>query len=99
MAQLSYEEKRERVRRQYAAIREQNGSVRLQKSASNLFRERKGRAAKLDTRDFNQVLSVDVKTKTAEVEGMTPYRAIVDETLKHGLLPAVVPELETITID
>jgi FAD/FMN-containing dehydrogenase len=93
-----YKQKRERVARQYAAIREQNGSVRLQKSASNLFRERKGKAAKLDTRDFNQVLSVDTKTMTAEVEGMTPYRAIVDETLKYGLLPAVVPELATITI-
>ncbi|HET6747155.1 MAG TPA: FAD-binding oxidoreductase [Candidatus Saccharimonadales bacterium] len=95
---LSYEEKRDRVVRQYAAIREQNGSVRLQKSASNLFRERKGKAAKLDTRDFNQILSVDVKGLTADVEGMTPYRAIVDETLKYGLLPAVVPELATITV-
>ncbi len=93
-----YTKKRERVIAQYAAILEQQGSVRLQKSASNLFRERKGKALKLDTRDFNQVIQVDTKTMTAEVEGMTPYRTIVDETLKYGVLPAVVPELATITI-
>lgn len=94
----SYKDKRDRVVKQYAEIMQQNGAVRLQKSASNLFRERRGKALKLDTRDFNQVISVDVKKQVAEVEGMTPYRLLVNETLKHGMLPAVVPELATITI-
>jgi len=98
MAQLSYQEKRDRVAGQYQEILKNKEAVRLQKSASNLFRERKGKAAKLDTRDFNTVLTVDRKAMTAEVEGMTPYRTIVDETLKYGLLPAVVPELATITV-
>jgi FAD/FMN-containing dehydrogenase len=93
-----YEQKRDRVVKQYAEIMEQNGSVRLQKSASNLFRERRGKALKLDTRDFNQVISVDTEKQVAEVEGMTPYRLLVKETLRHGMLPAVVPELATITI-
>lgn len=93
-----YEEKRARVIRQYAEIMRQSGAVRLQKSASNLFRERRGRALKLDTRDFNKVISIDTKAQVAEIEGMTPYRAFVKETLKHGMLPAVVPELATITI-
>ncbi len=98
MNDQSYKEKRARVEAQYAEIMKTSGAVRLQKSASNLFRERKGKAAKLDTRDFNQVIRVDVKNKIAEVEGMTPYRAVVAETLKYGMLPAVVPELATITI-
>ena len=34
----------------------------------------------------------------ADVEGMTTYEDFVDETLKHGLMPAVVPQLKTITI-
>lgn len=94
----NYNDKRDRVVGQYAEIMQQNSTVRLQKSASNLFRERRGKAAKLDTRDFNQVISVDAKKLIAEVEGMTPYRLLVNETLKHGMLPAVVPELATITI-
>ena len=97
-SQSSYAAKKERLIMQYAAILAQKKSVRLQKSASNLFRERKGKAAKLDTRSFNVVLHVDPKKMTAEVEGMTPYRTIVRETLRHKLLPAVVPELATITI-
>lgn len=94
----SYKDKRDRVVEQYAEILKRSGAVRLQKSASNLFRERQGKALKLDTRDFNQVISVDTKKQIAEVEGMTPYRLFVKETLKHGMLPAVVPELATITI-
>ena len=35
---------------------------------------------------------------TADVEGMITYEALVDETLRYGLLPAVVPQLKTITV-
>ncbi|HEU5121547.1 MAG TPA: FAD-binding oxidoreductase [Candidatus Saccharimonadales bacterium] len=94
----TYPQKRDRVLAEYKQILKSKESVRLKKSASNLFRERKGRAARLDTRDFNHVLKVDTEKMTAEVEGMTPYRTIVHETLKHNALPAVVPELATITI-
>ena len=35
---------------------------------------------------------------TADVEGMITYEALVDETLRYGLLPAVVPQFKTITV-
>ena len=35
---------------------------------------------------------------TADVEGMITYEKLVDETLRYGLLPAVVPQLKTITL-
>ena len=35
---------------------------------------------------------------TADVEGMITYEALADATLEYGLLPAVVPQLKTITI-
>jgi FAD/FMN-containing dehydrogenase len=35
---------------------------------------------------------------TADVEGMITYEALVEATLKYGLLPAVVPQLTTITV-
>ena len=49
-------------------------------------------------RAFNRVLAIDPQRMTADVEGMITYEALVDETLKYGLLPAVVPQLKTITV-
>ncbi len=96
--QVRYAKKRDKAIAQYKSILATGRAVRLQKSASNLFRERKGKAAKLDTRMFNSVVSVNTEKMVAEVEGMTPYRTVVAETLKYGALPAVVPELATITV-
>ena len=82
-----------------ASIREAGGAVRLGKATSNLFRTRKDAAVKsLDVRAFNQVLSVDAENLTMDVEGMTPYETAVAGALKYGFLPAVVPELKTITV-
>ncbi len=73
--------------------------LRLAKNTSNLFRDRKNLPAqRLDVRDFNHVLSVDAARGTIDVEGMTPYETLVAESLKHGVMPAVVPQLKSITI-
>ena len=53
----------------------------------------------LDVRDFNNVLEVDRAKAVIDVEGMTPYATLVDESLKHGVLPAVVPQLKSIGAD
>jgi FAD/FMN-containing dehydrogenase len=73
--------------------------IGLRKSTSNLFRHR-SQAGKylIDVRGFKQCLNVDPQRMTADVEGMITYEALVDETLKFGLLPAVVPQLKTITV-
>jgi FAD/FMN-containing dehydrogenase len=71
----------------------------LGKATSNLFRRRDQRhTVKLDVSRFDQVLNIDPERMVADVEGMTTYEALADETLKHGLLPAVVPQLKTITV-
>jgi FAD/FMN-containing dehydrogenase len=73
--------------------------IGLRKSTSNLFRHRAPAGKHLiDVRDFNRVLAIDPQRMTADVEGMITYEALADETLKHGLLPAVVPQLKTITV-
>jgi FAD/FMN-containing dehydrogenase len=41
---------------------------------------------------------VDPVARTAQVQGMTTYEALVDATLPYGLMPLVVPQLKTITI-
>jgi FAD/FMN-containing dehydrogenase len=73
--------------------------IGLQKTTSNLFRRREQTSRhKLDVRSFDNVLRVDPDGMIADVEGMTTYGALVDETLRYGLLPAVVPELKTISV-
>jgi len=95
MPQDNYEAKKLRLSEQ---MRQTNG-VRLEKSASNLFRAReKTEQATLSVRDFNNVITVNAQEGWAEVEGMTTYVDLVDATLPHGMMPAVVPELKSITV-
>src|SRR6267142_2262981 len=71
--------------------------VGLRKETSNLFRDRAGGARRrLDVREFNEVLLI--KEDFVEAEGMVSYEALVDECLAHGVMPAVVPQLKTITL-
>ncbi|NOT22503.1 MAG: FAD-binding oxidoreductase [Nitrospiraceae bacterium] len=71
----------------------------LAKSSSNLFRHRaQKRVHQLDLRAFNHVLHINEQERYAEVEGLTTYEELVRETLVFNLMPAVVPQLKTITI-
>jgi len=97
MTTLAYEDRKQRL--SDFLRRHPHGGVRLAKRTSNLFRDRKDVAARrLDVRDFNNVLSVDRAAGTIDAEGMTPYAVLVEESLQHGLLPTVVPQLKSITI-
>jgi len=74
-----------------------SGPVGLQKETSNLFRDRAGGARRrLDVRGFNEVLLVG--KDFVDAEGMTPYETLVDACLAQGVMPAVVPQLKTITL-
>ncbi|GAA4409959.1 FAD-binding oxidoreductase [Fodinibacter luteus] len=73
--------------------------VRLAKRTSNLFRARDHSATPgLDTSGLTGVVAVDAGSRTADVQGMCTYEALVDATLPHGLTPLVVPQLRTITL-
>jgi FAD/FMN-containing dehydrogenase len=73
------------------------GPVALAKETSNLFRDREaGKRRRLDVRAFNQVLSV--RDGFVEAEGMIPYEDLTAACLQHGVMPAVVPQLKTITL-
>jgi FAD/FMN-containing dehydrogenase len=84
----------------YATI-PQGSPIRLAKSTSNLFRFRADTPAAggaLDVSQFAHVVCVDPATRTATVGGMTTYEDLVAATLRHGLMPLVVPQLKTITL-
>jgi FAD/FMN-containing dehydrogenase len=74
--------------------------VRLAKPTSNLFRFREAArsGADLDVSAFGRVLRVDPAGRTAWVGGMTTYEDLCDATLRHRLMPLVVPQLKTITL-
>jgi FAD/FMN-containing dehydrogenase len=88
----------EGIRRAYAAI-PAGQPVRLAKKTSNLFRYRAAATGhRLDATAFDHVICVDPDTMTAHVGGMTTYEDLVAATLRHRLMPMVVPELKTITL-
>ena len=79
------------------ALRGGSGPVALAKETSNLFRDRAGgERRRLDVRGFNQVLSI--RENHVEAEGMIPYETLTAACLAQGVMPAVVPQLKTITL-
>ena len=86
------------IAKAYAAI--PTGSrIRLAKNTSNLFRfAADSPDYQLDVSQFGRVLSIDPRTRTAVVGGMTTYEDLAAATLRHGLMPLVVPQLKTITL-
>ena len=70
----------------------------LRKRTSNLFRDRSETSKRrLDLSGFCHVLDIDTGNGWVDVEGMTTYETLVAQTLQHGVMPAVVPQLKTIT--
>jgi FAD/FMN-containing dehydrogenase len=95
---MSHEDKKRRLVDQLQSSLT-DAPLGLDKDTSNLFRDRNEmRKHKLDVRDFNEVLQVNAAEGWVEVEGMTPYEKLVDAMLAHGVMPAVVPQLKSITI-
>ena len=47
---------------------------------------------------FGEVISISPADRTAVVGGMTTYEDLVTATLRHDLMPLVVPQLKTITL-
>jgi FAD/FMN-containing dehydrogenase len=101
MSLSNYNLKKQRIIDQFSELVKEPGvgSLRLSKTTSNLFRDRSSSKLKsLNVRSLNQVININVKDMTVEVEGMTTFEDLVDATLAQGMIPLVVPELKTITI-
>jgi hypothetical protein len=53
---------------------------------------------KIDIGGLDQILEIDTKAMTCTAEPGVTFEDLVEATLKHGLVPMVVPELRTITL-
>ena len=74
------------------------GQLALHKRTSNLFRDRRQDTRQgLDLGELNHVIGADELAAWVDVEGMTSYEDLVAWTLPRGFMPAVVPQLKTIT--
>jgi FAD/FMN-containing dehydrogenase len=88
----------DRLLASYAAIGP-GERVRLAKSTSNLFRPRAASTGPgLDVSGLDGVIAIDPEALTADVQLACTYEHLVDETLRFGLVPYVVPQLRTITL-
>jgi FAD/FMN-containing dehydrogenase len=95
----SYADRRERLLEELRTVRQAGRTFGLKKSTSNLFRDRNAAGKRLiDVAAFDHVLAIDRTRRRIEAEGMTTYDALVATALEHGLMPAVVPQLKTITL-
>lgn len=92
---MSYTDRKQRLSKE---LLQSHGTIRLRKETSNLFRVRDRAKTLLDGRDFNHVIEVNSSAGWVDVEGMTTYEHLVNECLKYGVMPAVVPQLKSITI-
>ena len=93
-----YERKKGHIVAEFRDALARGATVGLGKKTSNLFRSREKAEHLIDVSDLNRVIRIDEQSMLAEVEGMTTFNDFSKETLRHGLLPAVVPELKSITI-
>ncbi|MFL6162833.1 MAG: FAD-binding protein [Jatrophihabitantaceae bacterium] len=88
----------DRLRASYLAV-PAGQPIRLAKRTSNLFRPRTHeQIVGLDVSGLNGVISIDATGCTADVQGMCSYETLVAATLRHGLMPKVVPQLKSITL-
>lgn len=84
-----------RVRQFYV----QKEKFRIYHGSTNSTRQPAVKSNKiLDTSDLSHILKVDVKARTVLVEPNMPMDQLVEETLKHGLIPPVVMEFPGITV-
>jgi len=96
MPRVTYSERKAGLVRQLA---DAPGAIALRKQTSNLFRDRDpGRRPALDVREFKHVLGVDPDAGWVDAEGMATYEDLVLAALACGRMPAVVPQLKTITL-
>ncbi len=97
-AAAEYEVKKQKLKIDFLTF-DSERDIRLRKKTSNLFRHRrKNNSNWLDLTSFNQVIKVDPENLLAEVEGLITYENFVAATLQYNCLPAIVPELKSITV-
>lgn len=95
----SHEERVASICKDVKRFYDRKEKFRIYHGTTNSTRRAKWKRSEVvDTSRLNHVLKVDVDKKLVIVEPNVPMDALVEATLKHGLLPPVVPEFPGITV-
>lgn len=100
-ANMSHEEKVSRIIKQ---LQGRTGSAPLslkKKAVSHVVpkpTDKKYSDETLDISDLDEILLIDTELRICIAEPGVTFERMVAAALKHGLVPAVVPELKTITL-
>lgn len=100
-AEARHVEKVNRVARELKA-HDAGKPLSLRKKAVSHQVPKKGDGRRLDTKldisDLDEILEIDTVAQTCTVEPGVTFEKLAEATLRHGLVPTVVPELRTITV-
>ncbi len=94
-------EKIQRLQEQVRFLSSQGKRIALKSGgSSNTTRSKSynNKGIPLDLRDFNRILNIDPEKQTAYIEPRVTMESLVRATLRHGLIPPVVPEFKGITV-
>lgn len=88
-----------RIAQQVAAFYCTRKSFRIYHGSTNSTRILSFKKSEVvDVSSLNRILSINTKNHTALVEPNVPMDKLVHTTLKHGLVPPVIPEFPGITV-
>ena len=77
----------------------QEKSFRIYHGSTNSTRASvRSQSKSLDVSHLKNILSIDAASQSCLVEPNVPMDVLLDATLKHGLMPAVIPEFPGITV-
>ena len=95
---LNYIEELTKTLNNFKELTNQESIYRNTLDIGTLFRQpnKKGKGFSID--NLSGIINFDKENKWIEVGGKTRYYDIVNYTLKHNLIPKVVPELSSITV-
>ena len=98
---LTHEQKIKRIIHQLKTRKSTNPVSLKKKAVSHQVpkpRDKRYSDEKIDISDLNKIISIDAENKICIAEPGVTFVDLVRATLKHSLVPIVVPELKTITI-
>jgi FAD/FMN-containing dehydrogenase len=99
---MSHDERVQRIAREVKEKAERNEHFSIGKSAVSHMvpnpHDPRHKDRKIDIRDMNALLSIDVAGQRCVAEPGLTFAELVPKTLAHGLVPKLVPELQKITV-
>lgn len=75
------------------SLRKRSVSHRVPKAADSRFTD-----DRIDVGDLDEILSIDPSARVCVAEPGVTFADLVAATMRHGLVPIIVPELESVTL-